>query len=49
MFNTYPLFRNNEVIGAVSIMRDYSKIKELFAQGIHDASQRTDGPFRASY
>ncbi|SKC39473.1 sigma 54-interacting transcriptional regulator [Maledivibacter halophilus] len=27
--NTYPLFRNSKVVGAVSIMRDYSKIKEL--------------------
>ncbi|WZL72705.1 sigma 54-interacting transcriptional regulator [Clostridiaceae bacterium 35-E11] len=27
--DTYPLFQENEVIGAVSIMRDYSKVKEL--------------------
>ncbi|SFG21408.1 arginine utilization regulatory protein [Desulfotomaculum arcticum] len=29
MCSTFPLFKNNKVIGAVSIMKDYSKIKEL--------------------
>jgi len=29
MCNTYPLFKEDKVIGAVSIQRDYSKIKEL--------------------
>lgn len=27
--STYPLFKDNEIVGAVSIMKDYSKIKEL--------------------
>lgn len=30
--NTYPLFQNDEVIGAVSIMRDNSKIQELLEE-----------------
>lgn len=29
MCSTFPLFENNEVIGAVSIMKDYSQMKEL--------------------
>lgn len=29
MCNTYPLFQGDKVIGAVSIQRDYSKIKKL--------------------
>lgn len=29
MCSTFPLFENNEVVGAVSVMKDYSQIKEL--------------------
>ena len=29
MCSTFPLFENNEIVGAVSVMRDYSQIKEL--------------------
>lgn len=29
MCSTYPLFQGDDVVGAVSIMRDYTKIKEL--------------------
>ncbi|KUO50946.1 MAG: hypothetical protein APF76_03080 [Desulfitibacter sp. BRH_c19] len=29
MCNTYPLFKESKIVGAVSIQRDYSKIKEL--------------------
>lgn len=29
MVDTYPLYDKNKIIGAVSIMRDYTKIKEL--------------------
>jgi arginine utilization regulatory protein len=30
--NTYPLFQDDEVIGAVSVMRDHSKMKELLSE-----------------
>ncbi len=39
MCSTYPLFKDNEVIGCFSVLKDYSKIKEL-SEKIVDLQQK---------